>query len=329
MGLFVVSSAVAFWKAKHVSRTGFEEDWVQSISISPAEGMSIMPLSFRVFCSNFSRNQKKNVEMAIFWNNHGRITPAVAEAHIFELLSLSPPVTLPTPFVSTASPASNGNGNGSSGDPDASMPVHTRTALDTPDEHALRALLLGIMHRTTGHPSEARAFLRDAHTRHAKIPSSGSTWIGGVALFELAVLELREAQRLENEDVDTLLRASRNGSENEKGSARGSSSSSLSDGEVGKRAVGSVYGTAASGGNGEKRNGGRGTMDLRVHVGAALGLGETTRARWVKVLKEAGALLDAALGLSGSDVDLSSRLESRTAMMRDEIALKRDMLGRR
>jgi hypothetical protein len=64
-------------------------------------------------------------------------------------------------------------------------------------------------------------------------------------------------------------------------------------------------------------------------VGAALGLGETTRARWVKVLKEAGALLDAAVSLSGSEVDLSSRLESRIAMMRDEIALKRDMLGRR
>jgi hypothetical protein len=269
----------------------------------------------------------KNVEMAIFWNNHGRITPAVAEAHIFALLPLSPPVALPTPFVSKSSPASNGNG--SSGDPDASTPVHTRPALDTPDEHALRALLLGIMHRTTGHPSEARAFLRDAHTRHAQIPSSGSTWIGGVALFELAVLELREAQRLETEDVDTLLRASENGSENEKGSVRsGSSSSSLSDGEVGKRAVGSVYGDAARGGSGEKSNGVRRTADLRVQVGAALGLGETTRARWVKVLKEAGALLDAAMGLSGSEVDLSSRLESRVAMMRDEIALKRDMLGR-
>jgi hypothetical protein len=266
--------------------------------------------------------------MAIFWNTHGRITPAVAEAHIFELLSLSPPVTLPTPFVSTPSPASNVNG--SSGDPDASTPVHTRAALDTPDEHALRALLLGIMHRATGHASEARAFLRDAHTRHAKIPSSGSTWIGGVALFEHAVLELREAQRLENEDVNPLLRACENGSENEKGSVRtSSSSSSLSDGGVGGRGVRSVYGAAASGGDGEKRNGGRGTIDLRVHVGAALGLGETTRARWVKVLKEAGSLLDAAVGLSGSEVDLSSRLESRIAMTRDEIALKRDMLGRR
>ena len=32
-----------------------------------------------------------------------------------------------------------------------------------------------------------------------------------MALFERAVLELREAQRLENEDVDTLLHASENG----------------------------------------------------------------------------------------------------------------------
>lgn len=301
-----IKKKLAFWKAKHLRRTGSEEDWVQSISISPAE------------------------EMAIFWNTHGRITPAVAEAHIIELLSLSPPVTLPTPFVSTPSPPSNVNGNDSSGDPDAPTPVHTSTTLDTPDEHALRALLLGIMHRTTGHPSEARAFLHDAHTRHAKIPSSGSTWIGGVALFERAVLELREAQRLENEDIDNLLRESENGRENEKGSVRSSSSSSsLSDGEAGGRREKSVYGTPASRGDGEKRNGGRGPVDLRVHVGAALGLGEKTRARWVKVLKEAGALLDAAVGLSGSEVDLSSRLESRIAMTRDEIALKRDTLGRR
>ena len=150
-----------------------------------------------------------------------------------------------------------------------------------------------------------------------------------MALFERAVLELREAQRLENEDVDTLLRASENGGENEKGSYRSSSSSSLSDEEVRGRGAGSVYGTAAGGGDGGKTNGARGRADLRVHVGSALGLGETTRARWVKVLKEVGALLDAAVDLSGSEVDLSSRLESRIAMMRDEIALKRDMLGRR
>jgi hypothetical protein len=294
-------------------------------------------VSFSFFYYNLPPNPKTKTEMAIFWNTHGRITPGVAQAHIADLLSVLPPVALPTPFASTPPPASNNNDNDSS---DASTPLHTRAALDTPDEHALRALLLGIMHRVAGHPSEARVFLRDAHTRHANIPSSGSTWIGGVALFELAVLELREAQRLENEDANASLRssasASETGSESEKDSVRSSRSSpSLSDGggederEVLSGGGGeSVYGTVAGRG-GKMGNGARGVAELRVHVGAALGLAETTRARWVKVLKEAGALLDAAIGLSGSEVDLSSRLESRVAMTRDEIALKREMLGGR
>lgn len=275
--------------------------------------------------------------MAIFWNTHGRITPAVAEAHIATLLSVLPPVAIPSRLASTP-PASSSSS--SIDDPDtptpAPAPLHIRAELDTPDEHALRALLLGIMHRAAGHPSEARAFLRDAHTRHAKIPSTGSTWIGGVALFELAVLELREAQRMENEDANALLSGSsstsENGTESEKDSVRSSGSgSSLSEkGEEDKKDVsseGGVYGTAA-GGRGRMANGARGMSELRVRV-AALGLSETTRAHWVKVLKEAGALLDAAIGLSGSEVDLSSRLESRVAMLRDEITLKREMLGRR
>jgi hypothetical protein len=277
--------------------------------------------------------------MAIFWNTHGRITSAVAQAHIVELLSVLPPVALPTPFASTPLPTSNNN-NDSSDDPEASTPaltpLRTRAALDTPDEHALRSLLLGIMHRAAGRPSEARAFLRDAHTRHAKIPGSGSTWIGGIALFELAVLELREAQRLENEDANASVPASattsENWSESEKDSVRSSRSSpSLSDGEDEREAPSGagaderVYGA----GEGKMGNGARGMAELRVHVGDALGLGETTRVRWVKVLKEAGALLDSAVSLSGSEVDLSSRLESRIAMLRDEIALKREMLGQR
>ena len=128
------------------------------------------------------------------------------------------------------------------------------------------------MHRTTGHPFKARAFLRDAHTCH---------------------------------ESGTQAQVAR------------------------ERGAGSVYGTATGGGDGEKTNGARGRVDLRVHVGSALGLGETARVSWVKVLKEVGALLDASVDLSGSEVDLSSRLESQIAMMWDEIALKWDMLGRR
>ncbi|KAI9509593.1 hypothetical protein F5148DRAFT_1186348 [Russula earlei] len=286
-----IKKKLAFWKGKHVRRTGSEEGWIQSISISPAE------------------------EMAIFWNTHARITPAIAQAHIAELLSVAPPVTLPTPFE-PASPATNGIHD---------TPVPVRAPLDMPDELALRSLLLGIMHRAAWCLTEARGFLRDAHLRYAKIPSSGSTWIGGVALFELAVLELREAQRLENEDV-AMLRANAS----EKSSVSSSSSSDEGSSSVvgggsrrPKKEMAGVYGIG--GGRAPKV---RGMEELRVRVGA-LGLGDTTRTRWAKVLKEAGAMLDAAVSLSGSDVDLSSRLESRIAMLRDEIALKREMLGRR
>lgn len=263
--------------------------------------------------------------MAIFWNTHERITPAVAQAHITELLSVLPPVTLPTPFTPTT-PASNG------ADSDTPVPAPIRPPIDTPDEFALRSLLLGIMHRAAGCPAEARGFLRDAHTRYAKIPSSGSTWIGGVALFELAALELREAQRLEHEDTAALRsNASEKSSINSSNSSEEGSSSTSNGVDPGRGreesekvvGLGGVYGAGA-------RNvaRARGVEELRVRVGA-LALGETARARWAKVLKEAGALLDAAVSLSGSEVDLSSRLESRIAMLRDEIALKREMLERR
>ena len=136
--------------------------------------------------------------MATFWNTHGRITPLVAQAHIVGLLSVSPPVTIPSPFEPT--PPTTTTATETETETDAPP---ARAPLDTPDEHALRALLLGITHRAAGHPAEARKFLRDAHARHARIPSTGGTWIGGVALFELAVLELREAQRLEQHEGES------------------------------------------------------------------------------------------------------------------------------
>jgi hypothetical protein len=181
------------------------------------------------------------------------------------------------------------------------------------------------MHRAAGCPAEARGFLREANTQ--QIPSSGSSWIGGVALFELAALELREAQRLENEDeVARRANASEKSSVNSSSSSDDGSNTNGGGGAAGEepeKQVTGVYGV------GRARNAGAGGIDeLRVRVGA-LALGDTTRARWTKVLKEAGALLDAAMGLSGSEVDLSSRLESRVAMLRDEIALKREMLGQR
>lgn len=120
--------------------------------------------------------------------------------------------------------------------------------LDTPDELALRALLLGIVHRVAGRFSSSRSFLADAHDRRAAI--TVSTWIPGVAMFELAVLDLKEAE------------------------AR-----------------------------------------------------QSAKDAWVMALSAASDKLDQAMALATSSTDLSSRLDSRIAMLRDEIATKREMLG--
>ena len=116
------------------------------------------------------------------------------------------------------------------------------------------------------------------------------------------MLELREAQRVEREGE---------GGNEAEGEAEG-------EGEGGS-------GTSSS----EEGHHGGGVRELRLRVDAlALGLsGPSARARWDKVLKDATALLDSAMSLSGAEVDLSSRLESRIAMLRDEIALKREMVG--
>lgn len=127
--------------------------------------------------------------------------------------------------------------------------------LDTPDELAIRSLLLGIVHRTAGYYVPARAFLQDAHQRQAEIENS--TWVGGVALFESAVLDLKEAN-----------------------------ASVAADGAA------------------------------------------DTKAIWATATKDALEKLDKAFTLAtSSNADLSSRLDTRIAMLRDEIAMKKEMVG--
>jgi hypothetical protein len=99
--------------------------------------------------------------------------------------------------------------------------------------------------------------LDDSYKRHGGITTS--SWIGGVSLFELAVLDLKEMETTERE---------------------GDSSGSL-----------------------------------------------TISQRWNIALKAASEKLDLALKLCGNQVDLSSRLDSRIVMLKDEIALKMDMLA--
>ncbi|KAI0929242.1 hypothetical protein AcV5_006552 [Taiwanofungus camphoratus] len=234
-----IKKKLTFYKEKQKRMTGVEDDFTQCIRISPAE------------------------EIGIFWNTHARINRDVALAHIAELGGLAPAPTITSPYVPAATPAS------------VSKPVPD---LDTPDELAIRSLLLGINHRTAGALGPARAFLVDAHARQSAVKVS--TWVGGVALFELAVLELKEAEA--RTGAGSAVGSDIEKAEEKDVAANGASEKAMTDSE--KREV------------------------------------------WAKALREAEGRLEKALALATQQVDLSSRLDSRIAMLRDEIGLKREML---
>ncbi|KAI0077111.1 hypothetical protein K474DRAFT_1662044 [Panus rudis PR-1116 ss-1] len=182
-------------------------------------------------------------ELAIFWNTHTRIPKDVAQEHITELATYTPAPTISSPLISSTS-------------------APTSEDIDTSDELAIRSLLLGILHRTACSFEASRAFLTDATKRHHEVKIS--TWVGGVAWYELAVLDLKEQ-------------------EHNSGSGDG--------------------------------NGLTGVVS------------EEKKQAWLKTFKSANEKLDTALGLSGQSVDLSSRLDMRIAMLRDEIGLKKETIG--
>ena len=170
-----------------------------------------------------------------------------------------------------------------------SSPLHPHTSaasqvedavdLDTPDELALRALLLGIHHRTLKTFDLARGFLVQAYGYHTELKVS--TWIGGLAMFELAVLDLKEAEDRHGKRVSVVVR----GIEKE---------------------------------DGPMINGDRSYFQVKG--------GEEMSKVWSEVLKAARVKLDVALDLA-TNVDLSSRLDSRIAILKDEISTKREILG--
>ncbi|KAF9651455.1 hypothetical protein BDM02DRAFT_3110516 [Thelephora ganbajun] len=215
-----------FYREKQRRRTGSEDNYVESIKISTAE------------------------EMAIFWNTHSRIPQDIAQSHVEDLSKLTPPVSTSSQYIPTSSLQSS---------PTNSIHVD----LDTPDEEAIRSLILGTVHRTLEDFAASRAFLEDAAKKHSQIRCS--TWVGGVALFELAVLDLKEVEADER---------------------AGKLSPKTNKGEVSPVGV----------------------------------------RRWEEAIESATTKLDKAMSISGKEVDLSSRLDSRIMMLKDEMALKKETL---
>lgn len=124
--------------------------------------------------------------------------------------------------------------------------------LDSPDELAIRALLLGINYRTQSAYEIARGFLTEA----TKYQVTTSQWVAGLAMFEMAILDLKEM-------------------------------------EAKSRGI----------------------------------IGDERKRVWTDMLTGICNRLDSALSLSGSTVDFSGRLESRVAMLRDEITTKAAIEG--
>lgn len=173
----------------------------------------------------------------IVWNTHARIESSIAIAHIQEWSSLTPAITdIESKYLAT------------------SIAKNESDDLDTVDELAIRSLLLGIVHRTLAEYTAARAFLLDALERAPDVEIS--SWVGGVSAFELAVLDLKEAE---------------------------------------------VKGTNMK--------------------------PEEAMTMWEGVLAGASEKLDQAYAMSTKQMDLSSRLDSRIVMLRDEIFDKRGLLG--
>ncbi|KAG5725885.1 hypothetical protein E4T56_gene5106 [Termitomyces sp. T112] len=281
----LIKKKLAFYQEKQKRRGGDPKLWAQAIKISIAE------------------------ELGLFWNTHARIERRLARAHIREWSALTPPRPLsiadaatPIPPVSPVVPTSarpgraprpmfgfshalqpmplsaNLHRSGSSSSiADGAKGLIAGSSegnlnelpdIDTPDEHAIRHLLIGMCERTAGEYAAARESLKAACELQSEIKVS--TWVGGVAMFELAVLDLKEVEAGEME--------------------------------------------AGVGAFGE---------------GGAKGVHEAVRrlTEWDKATKAAGKKLEAAMALARSEVDLSSRLDSRVSMLRDEIAAKREALG--
>ncbi|KAN0076757.1 Outer membrane protein Iml2/Tetratricopeptide repeat protein 39 [Tylopilus felleus] len=215
-----IQKKLEFYKRKQVRYGGNTDRYVEAIRISPAE------------------------EFAIFWNTHAHINETTALAHIKELSAFTPPIEFESIHMH-ARPAS---------------PTNTKPDLDTPDELAIRSLLLGIVHRTIGDYATARSLLNDAlkHGAHVEI----STWVSAVAFFELAVLEMKEGEQ--------------NAAELETKSEKADS---------------------------EEKKG------------------------WGETFKVAREMLAAASGMCTREMDLSSRLDSRIVMLKEEIKKKMEIEG--
>ncbi|KIK19843.1 hypothetical protein PISMIDRAFT_682759 [Pisolithus microcarpus 441] len=184
-------------------------------------------------------------ELAIAWNTHAHADKETALVHIEELAAFTPPVGIQTEYMTSSS---------------STCQSGRLLDLDTSDELAVRSLILGILHRTLGDYAGARKLLYDALKHYQNVEAN--SWVGAVAHFELAVLDMKEGDW--------------------------------------KSAVVSEEDPAE---------------------------GDTVLEVWRRAIKSAKDTLAHAHALCTRETDLSSRLDSRIVMLREEIDMKMRQLG--
>ncbi|KAG8711182.1 hypothetical protein FRC08_016213 [Ceratobasidium sp. 394] len=187
-----IQKKIDFYKRKQARRAGpgTENEYIDSIFISPAEGKHRRRtarftdddiLRFDQNWQSVSRSALDSpwwLTCPTVWNTHCRITTAIAQAHIANLVVLSP-------LISTASGSFTEEKAANTAD------------LDTGDEIAIRHLLLGVLHRAAGEYAVARAHLDAVVADESNVEGK---WSGQVSKFELAVNDLREVPVGANRD---------------------------------------------------------------------------------------------------------------------------------
>ncbi|KIK69622.1 hypothetical protein GYMLUDRAFT_34005 [Collybiopsis luxurians FD-317 M1] len=272
----LIKKKLAFYKEKQIRWRGDENRFVECIRISPAE------------------------ELGIFWNNQNRVSAAQAQAHIQAWSALSPPVGIDSPYMSKSS--------------SSSTPPPATPDLDTPDELALRFLLLGIVHRSIGCVGTRAKFASSKPASSAS--SSSETPATTQSTVESGDIRLVPEDLTQYVDkAPASLRASRE---------LLTAAHALQPSIKVSTWIGGVAMFELA------------VLDLKeVEVeeqqiktqSASADLSDDLKKKWHSALKSARAKLDSAMSLATNSVDLSSRLDSRTAMLRDEIGTKAEMLG--
>ncbi|KAF5323694.1 hypothetical protein D9619_012882 [Psilocybe cf. subviscida] len=267
-----IKKKLAFYKEKQARKGGDPRKYIESVKISPAE------------------------EIGIFRNNYARVSPDIARAHIETLSALTPSLTV-HPHPTTAESGNPPSWSASVSKSTLSLhslDMHPGEDLDTPDELAIRALMLGINQRALKCFRRAGEYLAQASALQPKIRVS--TWVGGVAAFETAVLELKQLE------------------EKERSRARAMKAKAPAVDVDGVDGLAAPMDGLSVASDDEETTFGRDVSD------------EELKQFWEVALNSASDKLDLALSLAGSSVDLSSHLDSRIVMLRDQIALKKDMM---